>query len=629
MKPFIFWHWNRLPSLREADNQIKSFAERGFGGIVVLPEAEFLPEQIFGALLGSCRSACRTRTELYVCGDGLCFGSGGGEVASVPEFRAKALLLVPKASVAEGETVLAEKDGSAVVLRRAVPEGEVCPVDVFNPSVVDAYIESVLLRIKRRAPRFIGYELKGIYLRRAIMPELWPYPSLPYSDALAAVIKERLGVTAIEATREIFFGSGALRKKYEAAAAELCNKTFYAKIADWCRNEGLRLIGEAGCGSAEPVTVIRPEGTGQRFFASAFADLKKAIAVGAAHIAADGDSVGFDGLSVQPFSALRPCAGGDLMWTSSADRLTELLRGGDAAKAPEGLTARRSEKALFIVNTGAEAVQAETDASSSAVLDDLTGELYSPGKGVLDFTILPGGSLTLLLGSEGASAPLPPFLRSGAVFGRLKKPRRLPLCLTEAGENSLRLGGGTKHEFEVQCVGGELYAAVSGGGRVSLNGNVLMQDGFFLAPELARFPITGLVRLGTNVLEADTDAPAFIVGDFSTGEGGIIPPPEDACGDVCLCGMPNYAGALTYQVSLPDEIAPESLLRLTGSFALAEVKIGRRRERAATEPFMFPLYAADAGRVAEIRVFGTLCNLIANDNPYMNYSYGLDSAELV
>lgn len=627
MKPLIFWHWNRLPSLREADNQIKSFAERGFGGAVILPEAEFLTERFFGALLGSCRSACRTRTELYICGGGSCFGSG--EVASVPEFRAKALLSVPKASVAEGESVLAEKDGSAVVLRCAAAKGGFCPIDVFNPSAAEAYIESVLLRIKRRAPRFIGYELKGIYLQRETTPELWPKPSLPYSEALAAVIKERLGVTASEAASEIFFGSGSLRKKYEAVAAELCSKAFYAKIADWCKGEGLRLIGEAGCGMAEPVMVIRPENTGHRFFVSAFADLKKAAVDGAALIAADGDSVGFDGLSAEPFSALRPCVGGDLLWTSSADRLTELLRGGEAAKAPDSLTARRSERALFIANTGSDAVQTETDVSSYNVFDDLTGELYSPEKCVLGFTLLPGGSLTLLPRVESAPAPLPPFIRSGAVFGKPKKPKRLPLCLTEAGENSLCLGTGARHEFEVQCVGGELYAAAAGGGRVSLNGSELTQDGFFLAPELARFPITGLVRLGTNVLETDTDAPAFVVGDFSAGEGGIIPPPEAVCGDVCLCGMPNYAGALTYQVQLPDEIAPDSLLHLTGSFALAEVKIGRRRERAVTEPFLFPLYAADAGRVAEIKIFGTLCSLFANDNSHNSYPYGLDSAELV
>ena len=45
---------------------------------------------------------------------------------------------------------------------------------------------------------------------------------------------------------------------------------------------------------------------------------------------------------------------------------------------------------------------------------------------------------------------------------------------------------------------------------------------------------------------------------------------------------------------------------LEGDFQAADIRIGRRRERLVLPPFLLPLYEADAGRRAVIKIHSAL-----------------------
>ena len=233
MTPYIFWHWNRLPTLREADDKIRSFAQRGFG-IVILPEKGFLTPAFFEALRGACRSAGRYGAELAVADDSAGFsGCGGGEVTSVPEFRARLLTLIPEAEVSAGETPLLIRDGQAVVVRRAVPEGGLCPADVFNPRAVKAFADGVYRRIIRETPRFCGHELTAVYTK-----EPFPDGTLPYTEELM----RRAGEENMT-VESIFFGEDKAR--YAALSNRLGAEALHPVLKERCEAAGLRLISPA------------------------------------------------------------------------------------------------------------------------------------------------------------------------------------------------------------------------------------------------------------------------------------------------------------------------------------------------------------------------------------------------
>lgn len=623
MKPLILWHWNRLPSLREIDNQIKSFAKRGFGAAIIVPESGFLSPAFFEALRGSCRSAYRCGISIITSDDSGFFGGhGGGEVVSVPEFRAKAMLIVPENALREGEIPILKKDGKAVVIRRAEPRDGICPADVFNPRAAAAFTDCVYRRLKRETARFMGYELKGIFSRSPLCPDFWGFPSLPYSERLSLLAREKLNIGDVSA-EELFFGDGSLRKKYEALAEQLCNDTFYAHIKQWCGENGLELIRD------KEVSIIK----------SAFplGEINAVFADGGKLVAADGDAVSLSG-TAPAFSGLRPCADGDELWTSAAMRLSELFDGRRTAlKAvdADGIKMCRIDKenssAYFFANPTGGRIETNfcfADSRPAHIFDTVGGEAYFlSSSGEIHAALEAGGSLAVLCGGYEISAePLPPFTRSGAVLKRPKKTEKLPLVLVEAGENVLRLGEGDAHSFEAECADGELYAVVPGGKSAFLNGAALKPEGYFLDPDFTRFNITGLVRLGHNSLKCDVSGPAFITGDLWTDGEKLLAASEAALGDAAESGMPHYVGELIYESKLPGELEGRNYLRLCGSFTYARVKIGRRRERLICQPFMLPLYSADAGRTAEIIISGGLENFLGTADT--GTAFGLDGAHL-
>ncbi len=624
MRPFIIWHWNRLPSLREADNQIKSFSERGFSAAVIVNGSDFMTEGYFEALRGSCRSAGRYGVKLLLSDDSGAFGGHcGGEVVSAAEFRARAIVLVREEALPEGEAPLFAEDGMAAVVRRAEPKNGICPADVFNPRAVSAFIRAFHRRLKREAARFMGYELAGLCVKAPFSPDFWETDALPYSDSLAERVKQRLGID-IEKDAGRLFSDENIRKKYNAEAEALCAEVYYGAINLWCAENGLKAVRE------EEIKVFSDSSDVLR-------GIYELSAEGAEYIAADGDCVSLVGASAA-FSQRRPCAFGDKLWTDAAERLSMLFAGRRGAvdemtvsredgKPAEGTETYRSDSkeasAYLFCNGTDEPVSGIfrfPDNRPAFVYDIFSGESYFAGtEGEIKATLEVGGLLAVLCGTDADGGNLPRFLRSGVVFSAPKKPRKLQLCLAGTAESLLRLEEGARHEFEVLRAEGELYAVSAAGGEAVLNGAALKPCGSYLDSDFTKYNITELARLGQNEL-LTAEGAAFVVGE--TRNDGKELPPSPPVG--ASSGTARYFGLREYEVTIPDGACGGSCLRLRGSFALAEIKIGLRRERLCRSPFMISLYDADAGKTAKIKIYSDLLGFPGE----LSGGFGLTSAEI-
>lgn len=391
MKPLFFWRWGEPPSLREIDDRLRLLAERGFA-VAVEPCGGFMTARFFEALRGACRSAGRYGAELYLCDDvGPFSGSGGGEVTSAPELRARLLTLIPSDALGAGEEPLFEKDGKAVVIRRAGADG---PADVFGQRAARAFVDAIYRRLGREAARFLGCELKGFVTRTPFVREADGRPTLPYCEELFAEAESE-GLSP----EELFFGGGA--ERYMALARELAAKTFLPELERGASGLGLRLLGEIW--GEKIFRVTAPEGP--RFLAGAVRSLCRGI------------GEGLPAVSGEPFGEERPCAVGYALWADAARTLCEAAEGmrpveGEAVgKEGQGLALRRLRREgaeLYLLTNGAdEAAGVELalpEGLSAHALDIFSGELVYAGEGSLRAEIPAGGAAALLCSAKSPEA---------------------------------------------------------------------------------------------------------------------------------------------------------------------------------------------------------------------------------
>ncbi len=181
------WTWDGIPSLRETDEKIKSFARRGFSAVAADIGEKELTGVVLEALKGCCRSGYRYGIGIYF------LLSSYGSVASVPSLRAG---VMKDGKQQRSETVL----------------------DPFNPVSAGFVHDLILKRISAGLSAFSGKEFKGFILAG-------PYARLGEGEVPFIDGKE---VTAAE-------------------AEELCRSSFYAPLEKSCGEKGLALVRQSGC----------------------------------------------------------------------------------------------------------------------------------------------------------------------------------------------------------------------------------------------------------------------------------------------------------------------------------------------------------------------------------------------
>ncbi|MGN1098597.1 MAG: hypothetical protein ACI4SS_06855 [Clostridia bacterium] len=596
MKPLLQLNNIKNLSLRGIDEKVERLAKSGFGGAVIPFAGDW------EALKGWCRSAYRHGVGLWLRDDcGPVSGSGDGEVTSVPEFRPKRFALINQSELQEDDVLLRAEGESAVVIRYG---GDFWGADPFNPYAAEAFLDGFYRGLKREVPRFLGHEIQGIVTRFSAEEQ-----SFPHSEYLTAYILEKYGINIEENAASLFLETGnfqKIRRCYREAANTLFAETCLKRIHGFCHENGMLLVGlsAAPISQAEKYIDIaaaeKPlQGAKMLFadfsglsFSQRLREINAAFAQGIDSIAVSADL----------FPAYM-----EEIWTSAAERMFALSEGStpcpvELEDLPSDISVCRAQRKdgdlYFLANTGENEVKAELSAAdipSGCIFDAVGGKTYFINVGEnLRLTLAAGGSLALVQGAENTEAELmPPFTASGAVLCKFSKPVSISLELTEIESNVLPLSGsGRKYVFEAQYAEGEMYVEAEGAAFVKLNGSDVK------APE---FNITSMVRMGENILDTDGENPS-VRGDIFTDGERITPPRELTSGDVRSQGMPCYDGFLKYAALLPDDCG-EKYLWLDGSFNCAFVKIGRRKERLITAPFMIPLFSSDGGRTAEIVIF--------------------------
>ena len=106
--------------------------------------------------------------------------------------------------------------------------------------------------------------------------------------------------------------------------------------------------------------------------------------------------------------------------------------------------------------------------------------------------------------------------------------------------------------------------------------------------------------------------PVYLSGDFDCNGGALA-----ACGEygenVSDGPMPDYYGALTYAVRLPDGELRDCLLAVDGEFDVCRIRIGRRESVYTSSPLM-ELFNIDSSALCEVTIYNTAKNLFASYN---------------
>lgn len=135
-------------------------------------------------------------------------------------------------------------------------EREFCPeekvsgyVDVLNPEVTDAFIDSTYEAYRERLEPYFGGALTGAFFDEPQYHELGLWdgpPRFPWTGKLPELYRGRTGRDLTEDLPSLLFEIGdhaAVRYEYYRLLSELFSENFTARLAAWCEARGIRLTG--------------------------------------------------------------------------------------------------------------------------------------------------------------------------------------------------------------------------------------------------------------------------------------------------------------------------------------------------------------------------------------------------
>lgn len=219
--PGAVWEWCALPTAEEIDASLQAFSEKEITSIVIRPlpslAVKYCGDDYFELIRTAARRSVRHGIKLWIWDENSSSaGSGGGEIVSVPDYRAKFIMTVPSAEVRKDDTVLCENNGKASVIRldNSAPPA----ADIFSSEVGQCFAEAIYDNYRHNCSRFIGNEICGFLSYINIDGEKYPYN------------KEVFGEQTIA-----FENTAELTAKLDAAA----EKNFACILGENCRSHGL------------------------------------------------------------------------------------------------------------------------------------------------------------------------------------------------------------------------------------------------------------------------------------------------------------------------------------------------------------------------------------------------------
>lgn len=279
-----FWAWNGKLEEAELRRQIRVFREMGLGGAFMHSRVglatPYLSEEWF-RLVGACADECRKlKMEAWAYDeDRWPSGAAGGLVTRDERFRARSLVMrvgEPDKVSTDGalaafagrpdKNVLryahrigaADRIGGAelVLAFRSEVAGpspwynDQTYLDTLSPDAVGKFIEVTHEAYARSVGASFGRVIPGIFTDEPNYHQGDGPASVPWTDDLPRVFRERYGYDLLEHLPELFFfvegrELSKARRDFYDCATHLFTTSFSKQIGEWCGRHGIAFTGHA------------------------------------------------------------------------------------------------------------------------------------------------------------------------------------------------------------------------------------------------------------------------------------------------------------------------------------------------------------------------------------------------
>lgn len=231
-RPSVVWYLCGEPTAEEIDAGLKEFAEKGIGRIYLRPtmrlSVKYMSRDYFELVRTAARRSAHYGTELWLYDDnGESSGFCGGEITSVPEYRAAGFEEVPSGSVRKSDNIICENGKNTVIAAQMNDCADIC-----SGEAADCFTEHFYSALRGECHRFLGIEISGMVSNPRIDAKL------PYSGEVYESFCRTTGKDAACMLREGTDGRSC-RRKYLAEIADAAKNGFIEKNAEECRKSGL------------------------------------------------------------------------------------------------------------------------------------------------------------------------------------------------------------------------------------------------------------------------------------------------------------------------------------------------------------------------------------------------------
>lgn len=242
-KNLAFWSWNDKIEKTEALCQLADLKDKGYGGAFIHArgglEIKYLSEEWFSVFDACVDWAKNNYFEIWLYDEfGWPSGFGGGKVNGLGEaYQIKRLVSVnkpvdnPNYSLYQVYTKRNKKHYVYCVTDKNY-------VDLLNPAVARAFIESTHEVYYMRYQQYFGKVIKGIFTDE---PQL--AMEYPYSAELENALLKKYGIVLKNDICKLFDNNKLFLYQYYQTVAELFTQNFVKPIADWCDTHGILFTG--------------------------------------------------------------------------------------------------------------------------------------------------------------------------------------------------------------------------------------------------------------------------------------------------------------------------------------------------------------------------------------------------
>ncbi len=273
-----FWSWNDRLEDEELVRQIRDMDEQGWGGYFMHSRVglitPYLSDEWMDRIRTCVEEARRTGMDAWLYDeDKWPSGFAGGIIPKRgPEYRQHALVMSAEKPEGEHDLILATYvqegsdwrriteaeaasfDARVVYLYRWIePMGNVwfndtAYVDLMNPKVTDAFLESTYEAYKDVVGDEFGKAIPGIFTDEPcyMMRGHKQYPSVAWTDALPDRFRETRGYDLLEHLISLFYDVGdypKIRTDFWRTATELFVESYSKRMYAWCDENRLKYTG--------------------------------------------------------------------------------------------------------------------------------------------------------------------------------------------------------------------------------------------------------------------------------------------------------------------------------------------------------------------------------------------------